>query len=117
MSTTPASTGRYRHTTTRAEHHPRAPLGGTWPFHPPLGAPLPWRVENLLPAPTNLSRIHITNSCHWLHPIGWRSGDEATDALAAFCLQRRLSPHAMRAMQDMLSEYENVLRELGVELA
>ena len=105
-----------RHTTTRAEHHPRTPLGGTWPFQIPLGALLPRRVENLLPAAKNLGTTHITNSCYRLHPIEWNVG-EAAGALAAFCLQRRLTPHSVRARQELLSEYQNVLQELGVELA
>ena len=105
-----------RHTTTRAEHHHRTALGGTWPFQIPLGALLPCRVQNLLPAAKNLGTTHITNSCYRLHPIEWNIG-EAAGALAAFCLQRRLTPHAVGAGTELLSDYQGLLQELGVELA
>ena len=73
-------------------------------------------MQNLLPAAKNLGTTHITNSCYRLHPIEWNVG-EAAGALAAFCLQRRLTPHFVRARPDLLSEYQNVLQQLGVQLA
>src|SRR5439155_18948690 len=53
------------------------------PFQIPLGALIPRRVENLLPACKNLGVTHITNGCYRLHPVEWNIG-EAAGALAAF---------------------------------
>ena len=53
------------------------------PFQIPLGALIPRRVENLLPACKNLGTTHITNGCYRLHPVEWAIG-EAAGALAAY---------------------------------
>ena len=58
------------------------------PFQIPLGALIPRRVENLLPACKNLGTTHITNGCFRLHPVEWGIG-EAAGALAAFCLEHQ----------------------------
>jgi len=55
---------------------------GSRPFQIPLGALLPERVENLLPAAKNIGTTHITNGCYRLHPVEWNVG-EAAGALAA----------------------------------
>ena len=65
------------------------------PFQIPLGALLPVRVENLLPACKNIGTTHITNGCYRLHPVEWNIG-EAAGALAAFAHARRVRPHAVR---------------------
>ena len=54
----------------------------SWPFQIPLGALIPIRVENLLPACKNLGVTHITNGCYRLHPVEWNIG-EAAGHLAA----------------------------------
>ena len=67
----------------------------SWPFQIPLGALLPVRVENLLPAAKNLGVTHVTNGCYRLHPVEWNVG-EAAGALAAYCLTERLMPRQVR---------------------
>jgi hypothetical protein len=90
---------------------------GSWPFQIPLGALLPVRVENLLPACKNLGVTHVTNGCYRLHPVEWNVG-EAAGALAAHCLDRGLIPRQVRARPDRLHEFQRVLADvLGVELA
>ena len=49
----------------------------TIPFEIPLGALLPERVENLLPACKNIGTTHITNGCYRLHPVEWNIGEAA----------------------------------------
>jgi hypothetical protein len=93
------------------ESRPRA-----WPFQIPLGALLPVRVENLLPACKNLGVTHITNGCYRLHPIEWNIG-EAAGALVAFCLERGTTPRQVRADAERLADYQYLLEQLGVELA
>ena len=47
------------------------------PFQIPLGALIPRRIENLLPACKNLGTTHITNGCYRLHPVEWAIGEAA----------------------------------------
>src|SRR5690606_495653 len=88
----------------------------TKPFRIPLGALLPIRVKNLLPACKNLGVTHITNGCYRLHPVEWNIGESA-GALAAFCLDRGTTPHAVRESKELLDEFQNLLHQAGVPLA
>jgi hypothetical protein len=89
----------------------------TWPFQVPLGALLPQRVENLLPACKNLGVTHITNGCYRLHPVEWNIG-EAAGALAAYCLEKGLTPRQVRNNPAHLTDFQRLLQNgLGFELA
>ncbi len=88
-----------------------------WPFQIPLGALIPVRVENLLPANKNLGTTHITNGCYRLHPVEWNIG-EAAGALAAHCLEQGLTPRQVRNSPARLADFQGVLTgTLGFELA
>ena len=87
---------------------------GSWPFQIPLGALIPVRVENLLPACKNLGVTHITNGCYRLHPVEWNIG-EAAGALAAFCLEKGVAPRAV-ATASYWANFKSVWQEMGVEL-
>ena len=87
----------------------------TYPFQIPLGALIPERLENLLAAGKCLGVTHITNGCYRLHPVEWNVG-EAAGALAAFCLDRRLSPRAVRNSPAVLADFQHLLISLGVQL-
>ena len=86
----------------------------TRPFQIPLGALLPVRMANLIAGAKNIGTTHITNGCYRLHPVEWNIG-EAAGALAAFALQNRLTPAAVREAQ--LERFQGELREQGVPLA
>jgi hypothetical protein len=86
------------------------------PFQVPLGALLPQRVENLLPACKNLGVTHLTNGCYRLHPVEWNIGESA-GALAAFCLERRAPPRQVRAQAPLLAEFQSSLTAQGVPLS
>lgn len=89
----------------------------SYPFQIPLGALIPQRVENLLPACKNLGVTHITNGCYRLHPVEWNIG-EAAGALAAFCLERGLTPRQVRNAPLHLADFQKVLIDtLGFVLA
>ncbi|NUR86516.1 MAG: FAD-dependent oxidoreductase [Nonomuraea sp.] len=88
---------------------------GCCPFEIPLGALLPRRMTNLLPACKNLGTTHITNGAYRLHPVEWNIG-EAAGALAAFCLDRGTRPHAVREKPDLLADFQRRLTDDGVEL-
>ena len=85
------------------------------PFQIPLGALLPLRVENLLPACKNIGTTHITNGCYRLHPVEWNVG-EAAGALAAHAAAIKQSPRAIRNTPGLLAEFQRGLRAEGVEL-
>ena len=85
------------------------------PFQIPLGALIPKRVENLLPACKNLGVTHITNGCYRLHPVEWDIG-EAAGALAAFCAGKRKLPREVRKQPSLLKEFQSLLLQDGVPL-
>lgn len=88
-----------------------------YPHQIPLGALLPERVDNLLPACKNLGVTHITNGCYRLHPIEWNIG-EAAGALAAYCLQHDLKPRQVRNDAKHLADFQTMLTDkLGFVLA
>ena len=86
-----------------------------WPFQIPLGALIPLRMENLLPAAKNIGTTHVTNGCFRLHPVEWNVG-EAAGLLAAFCLDRRVAPRAVRASAGLLADFQRLLMKEGIEL-
>ena len=104
----------------RIDLHPSA--GGTnyidissLPYQIPLGALLPRRVENLLPASKNIGATHITNGCYRLHPAEWNIG-EAAGALAAHALTLGQPPRAIRAHPKLLEDFQHNLVAQGFEL-
>jgi hypothetical protein len=86
------------------------------PFRIPLGALIPVRMENLLPAGKNIGTTHITNGCYRLHPVEWNIG-EAAGTLAAHCLQQSTTPRAVRNDPAQLESFQDRLTAQGVELS
>src|SRR5258708_2448642 len=86
------------------------------PFQIPLGALVPVRMENLLPACKNLGVTHITNGCYPLHPVEWNKG-EAAGPLASFALERNEPPRQLRKRATLLQDFQRRLQADGVELA
>ncbi len=88
----------------------------SWPFEIPLGALLPIRVTNLLPAGKNIGTTHITNGCYRLHPVEWNIG-EAAGALAAQALNLGLTPQQIYEDPEGLEDFQRLLiTQLGFEL-
>lgn len=85
------------------------------PFEIPLGTLIPRRLENLLAAGKNVGTTHITNGAFRLHPVEWNIG-EAAGRLAAFCLDRASRPRAIRTNPELLTEFQTLLTDGGVEL-
>lgn len=85
------------------------------PFQIPLGALIPRRVRNLLPASKNLGVTHITNGCYRLHPVEWNIG-EAAGALAAEAVRLGRLPTEIRNRPQLLEEFQRRLVAQGVEL-
>ena len=104
----------------RIDLHPSA--GGTnyvdvssLPFQIPLGALIPVRMENLIPACKNIGTTHITNGCYRLHPVEWNIG-EAAGALAAYSIAAKKTPRALRSDKKTLADFQSSLRRQGFEL-
>jgi FAD dependent oxidoreductase len=85
------------------------------PFQIPLGALIPQRMENLLPACKNIGTTHITNGCYRLHPIEWNIG-EAVGNLLAFCLDKKAAPREVYKNAELLADYQKMLVKNGFEL-
>jgi hypothetical protein len=86
------------------------------PFQIPLGALIPKRLENLIPANKNIGTTHITNGCYRLHPVEWNIG-EAAGALAAFAVRNQTTPRAIRNTRKSLADFQSRLQAHGFELA
>lgn len=89
-------------------------IGGL-PFEIPLGALIPIRMENLLPAAKNIGVTHITNGCYRLHPVEWNIG-EAAGYLAGYCIERKVTPREVRNTLPLLCEFQSLLSKQGVRL-
>ncbi|MGB4398812.1 MAG: FAD-dependent oxidoreductase [Daejeonella sp.] len=85
------------------------------PFQIPLGALLPKRMENLLPACKNIGTTHITNGCYRLHPVEWSIG-EAVGMLVAYGLKNRLVPYQIRENKENLAKFQEFITKQGVEI-
>ena len=83
------------------------------PFQIPLGALLPIRMKNLLPANKNIGTTHITNGCYRLHPVEWSIG-EAIGLLVAYAKQKKVTPHQVRADQALLKDFQGFIRTQGI---
>ena len=85
------------------------------PFEIPLGALLPQRMKNLIPAGKNIGTTHITNGCYRLHPVEWNIG-EVAGMLAAWCLTKGLTPHQVQETDALLHDFQASLTREGIEL-
>jgi hypothetical protein len=85
------------------------------PFQIPMGALIPQRVDNLLPASKNIGTTHLTNSSYRLHPVEWNIG-ESSGLLAAFCVRNRKTPRQVRHNPEMLREFQDLCTAQGIEL-
>ena len=85
------------------------------PFQIPLGALIPQRVENLIPACKNIGTTHLTNGCYRLHPVEWTIG-EAAGALVAHAKQTGEPPRQIRSDPKRLAAFQQALRSQGFEL-
>lgn len=88
----------------------------SYPFQIPLGALIPKRLENLIPACKNIGTTHITNGCYRLHPVEWNIG-EAAGCLAAFALTRKEPPRRVRNDKTLLKDLQTWIQTQGIELS
>ena len=84
------------------------------PFQIPLGALIPQRVQNLLPAAKNIATTHITTGCYRLHPVEWGIG-EAAGCLVRFAIDQHLPPAGVRQAGQQLQDFQSLLQRQGIE--
>lgn len=84
------------------------------PFEIPLGALIPNRMDNLLPAAKNIGTTHVTNGCYRLHPVEWNIG-EAAGALAAEAVRTGNSPRAISNTPKLLNAFVKSIQAQGFE--
>jgi hypothetical protein len=85
------------------------------PFQIPLGALLPIRMENVLPANKNIGTTHITNGCYRLHPVEWSIG-EAVGLLMKYAIGKNVNPRVVRERKELLAGFQEFLKGEGVEV-
>jgi len=85
------------------------------PFQIPLGALLPKRMVNLLPANKNIGTTHITNGCYRLHPVEWGIG-EAVGMLVFYSREKKVPPRAVRENETLLADFQNLLTSQGIPI-
>ncbi len=85
------------------------------PFQIPLGALIPIRLKNLLPAAKNIGTTHITNGCYRLHPVEWNIG-EAVGTLLAYSQEHGVVPAAVFESSSHTEALQVRLMKAGVEL-
>ena len=83
-------------------------------FQIPLGALLPMRMKNLLPANKNIGTTHITNGCYRLHPVEWAIG-ESVGSLVAYAMKNKVRPFEVREKSKVLAEFQEFVRAQGIE--
>jgi hypothetical protein len=83
-------------------------------FQIPLGALLPVKMENLLPANKNIGTTHITNGCYRLHPVEWSIG-EAVGLLLSFARQKNVLPRQVRENTALLNDFQQFIGKRGIE--
>ncbi len=83
-------------------------------FEIPLGALIPQRMKNLLPACKNLGVTHITNGCYRLHPVEWNIG-EAAGLTAAYCVKQGNPPVYIRSTPTEFANLARLMDQMGIE--
>ena len=88
---------------------------GSLPFEIPLGALIPQRMDNLLPANKNIGTTHITNGCYRLHPVEWNIG-ETVGLLATYAKTNKMIPRSIREDKGHLNSFQAFIQKHGVEI-
>ncbi len=99
------------HITTRSHSFFYAPSER---FTIPLGAMIPKKTRNLIPACKNISTTHLTNGSYRLHPIEWNVG-EVAGLLASFALSKNVSTREVRERNDLFLEFVSLLESKGIQ--
>lgn len=87
----------------------------TRPFQIPLGALVPVRTTNVLPAAKNIGTTHLTNGAYRLHPVEWAVGDAAA-AVAVSCLREGITPQTLARRADLRRRLQLLLLDQQIPI-
>jgi hypothetical protein len=85
------------------------------PYELPLGALIPERVDNLLPACKNIGTTHLANACYRQHPTEWVIG-EVAGIVAAECIDAGRRPREVRGDAARVERLQRRLADHGVDI-
>lgn len=83
-------------------------------FTIPLGALIPVRMKNMLPACKNIGCTHLTNGCYRLHPVEWNVG-EVAGLLASFVVDKNVLARDVYLNKQLFEEFCTVLDDNGIQ--
>jgi hypothetical protein len=86
----------------------------SWPFEIPLGAMIPIRMKNLIPACKNIGTTHLTNGCFRLHPVEWNIG-EVAGYLVSKAISWNKTPKEIYENKNDLKKFQAHLDDVGIE--
>ncbi|MEG2015134.1 MAG: FAD-dependent oxidoreductase, partial [Clostridia bacterium] len=86
-----------------------------YPFEIPLGALIPDKMTNLLPACKNIGTTHLTNGCYRLHPIEWNIG-EVVGLLCVYAKRLNKLPFEIYIDKKETERFQDFLIDNGVQL-
>lgn len=86
----------------------------TYRFTIPLGAMIPERMKNLIPACKNIGTTHLTNGCYRLHPVEWNVG-EVAGLLASFAIEKGTTTEQVRADKALFDQFCLLLDKYGIQ--
>lgn len=79
-----------------------------------LGAMIPERMKNILPACKNIGSTHLTNGCYRLHPVEWNVG-EVAGLLASFAIDKGVLPVNVWESKELFDEFCVLLDKHGIQ--
>ena len=83
-------------------------------FTIPLGAMIPERMKNILPACKNIGTTHLTNGCYRLHPVEWNVG-EVSGLLASFAIDNQVRPVDVWENKELFGKFTELLDSYGIQ--
>ena len=83
-------------------------------FTIPLGAMIPERMKNILPACKNIGTTHLTNGCYRLHPVELNVG-EVSGLLASFAIDNGVRPVDIWESKELFDKFCLLLDEYGIQ--
>lgn len=83
-------------------------------FTIPLGAMIPEKMENMLPACKNISCTHLSGGCYRLHPVEWNIG-EVAGLLAMFMLEENVSAETVWRDRKTFEKFAGLLEREGIQ--
>lgn len=83
-------------------------------FTIPLGAMIPIKTKNLIPASKNIGTTHLTNGCYRLHPVEWNIG-EVAGFLASFIIDNEIDLDEVLKDKYLKKFQEKLIKE-GIQL-